>query len=133
MAHAHLLLQQVYELDLKIQQCYMFGTSTANTRIESWWPQLLKSCTGKWVQYFRTLRGTGKYVQDNLTDRIALLAVYFPTLRTEITYYVDNWNTHAIRKQPNCSRSVQGKPYNLFYHPKEGIKNFGLSLHTPTV
>ena len=133
MAHAHLLLQQVYDPDLKIQDCYMFGTSTANTRIESWWPQLGKSCTGKWVQYFRTLRGTGRFSQDKFADRIAILAIYFPTIRTEVTHFVDNWNTHAIRKQPHRPKSIQGKPYNLFYHPKEGIKNYGLSLHTPTV
>ena len=66
-------------------------------------------------------------------DRIAILAVYLPTICTEVTHYVDEWNTHFLRKQPNRPKSISGRPITLFYRPKLGIKNYSLSLHRPTL
>jgi hypothetical protein len=34
---------------LRLRDCYMFGTSTANIRIESWWMRMLKSQTRPWL------------------------------------------------------------------------------------
>ncbi|KAL2041803.1 hypothetical protein N7G274_005587 [Stereocaulon virgatum] len=131
--HARYIPLVAYEADLKFQDCYMYGTSTSNQRIETWWAQLTKTSTRKWIEFFSTIREAGYFSKDCLADRIAILAVYFPTIRTEITHFVDNWNTHKIRKQPHRPKSIQGKPYSLFYHPKDGIKNYGLSLHEPTL
>jgi len=42
-AAAHyLLLKEQYE-NLLLQDCYLYGTSTSNQRIEAWWSQLTKS------------------------------------------------------------------------------------------
>ena len=133
MAQAHLTLQQAYEPEITFENCYMYGTSTANQRIEAWWSQLTKTLTGKWITFFRTLRLQNKYSKDVLADRIALLAIYFPTIRTEVTDFVDHWNTHPIRKQPNRPNSIQGRPRILFSSPKEGIRNYGLAVHEPTL
>ncbi|KAF6238756.1 hypothetical protein HO173_003263 [Letharia columbiana] len=133
MAQAHLTLQQAYDPEMAFQERYMYGTSTSNQRIESWSAQLTKCLLEKWISFFGTLRGTGKYSKDVLADRVAILAIYFPTIRTEVTHFVDNWNTHTIRKQPHRPKSVQGKPYTLFYHPADGIRNYGLGLHEPTL
>ena len=37
MAQAHLQLLQAYNPEIKVKDCYMYGTSTANQRIEAWW------------------------------------------------------------------------------------------------
>ena len=34
--------------DIEFRDCYLFGTSTANQRIESWWGQLSKGQVGRW-------------------------------------------------------------------------------------
>ena len=133
MAQAHLTLQQAYDPQMTFRDCYMYGTSTANQRIESWWAQLTKSLLGKWIRYFRTLRDTNQYSKDILADRLAILAVYLPSIRTEVTHYVDKCNTHNLRRQPHRPKSIHGKPYGLFYHPKDGIKNYGLSLDESTL
>ena len=68
-----------------------------------------------------------------LADRIAILAVYLPTIRTEVAWFVDHWNTHNLRKQPNRSKAIQGKPLMLFQRPKNGIRNLDwafMSQHT---
>jgi hypothetical protein len=36
----HKLLQQSYNPDISISDYYLYGTSTANQRIEAWWHQL---------------------------------------------------------------------------------------------
>ena len=133
MAHAHLTLQQANDPEITFRDCYMYGTSTANQRIESWWAQLTKISLGKWIDFFRTLRDSNLFSNDMLADRIAILIVYLPTIRTEVTQFVDKWNTHNIRRQSNRPKSMQGKPLALFYYPKEGIKNYGLGLDQPTL
>ena len=37
LADAHFQLQQALESDLEFRDCYLYGTSTANQRIEAWW------------------------------------------------------------------------------------------------
>jgi hypothetical protein len=48
LADAHYQLQQDIEPDLCIQDCYLYGTSTANQRVEAWWNQLTKGCLFRW-------------------------------------------------------------------------------------
>ena len=133
MAQAHLQLLQAYEADMSFDNCYWYGTSTANQRIESWWGQMTKSLTGKWIRFFRSLRQSGLFSKDKLADQVALLAIYFPIIRTEVTHFVDHWNTHALRKQANRTNSVQGKPVRLYRRPPPGVQNYGVSLHQPTL
>jgi hypothetical protein len=56
LADAHYQFQQDIEPDLQFQDCYLYGTSTANQRIEAWWNQLTKGYLFRWrvssVQYF---------------------------------------------------------------------------------
>jgi hypothetical protein len=49
-ANAQLMLaqQQDPSAGIKLEDCYLFGTSTANQRIESWWGQLSKGQLIKW-------------------------------------------------------------------------------------
>lgn len=44
MAGCHYELQLYKQADLKFNQCYLYGTSTGNIRIESWWQILSKGC-----------------------------------------------------------------------------------------
>lgn len=44
MAGCHYELQLHKQPALKFNQCYLYGTSTANIKIESWWQMLSKGC-----------------------------------------------------------------------------------------
>jgi hypothetical protein len=46
---------------------FLFGRSTANQIIEAWWGLLRKSCTDWWIKYFKDLRDTGIYQDDDGT------------------------------------------------------------------
>ena len=48
LANAHFQLQQEAEPGLKFEDCYLYGTSTANQRIEAWWQQLSKGYLFRW-------------------------------------------------------------------------------------
>jgi hypothetical protein len=48
LADAHFQLLNDVENGLEFQDCYMYGTSTANQRIESWWNQLTKGLLFRW-------------------------------------------------------------------------------------
>lgn len=48
LADAHYQLQTTYEPDLEFQECYLYGTSIANQRIEAWWQQLSKGLIFCW-------------------------------------------------------------------------------------
>jgi hypothetical protein len=42
------LSRQRHQSDIPLSDCYKFGTSKENQRIEAWWMQLTKGCLGKW-------------------------------------------------------------------------------------
>lgn len=48
LADAHYQLQSLYQPDLEFQDCYLYGTSTSNQRIEAWWGQLSKGIIFRW-------------------------------------------------------------------------------------
>lgn len=83
--------------------------------------------------YFGTLQNEGLFNSNVLADQIALLAIYIPLLRTEMQSFVRTWNAHRIRKQPNRPNAVAGKPYVLYHHSPEDIKNYGIRVHTQTL
>jgi hypothetical protein len=48
MADTHYQLQVAYDPNLQFDDCYLYGTSTANQRIEAWWLQLSKGLLFQW-------------------------------------------------------------------------------------
>ena len=141
MADAHWQLRSTVEENIPFAQCYFYGTSTANQRIESWWGQLTKSYINRMLvsrlkfnlsytisnsqqTYFRNLQKTGLFSADMLADRIALYAIYLPLLRDQILEFVEVWNVHRIRKQRNRPNVVQGKPFHNFFYPKVPVRDY---------
>ena len=47
-AAAHHRLRQVQGLNIPLDECFFYGTSTKNQRIESWWQQLSKGLIFYW-------------------------------------------------------------------------------------
>jgi len=78
--------------------------------------------------YFNALQNEGSFDSNILPDQIALLAIYIPLLRTEMQSFTRTWNSHRIRKQPNRPNVVAGKPYVLYHHTSEHVRNYGLSV-----
>ena len=77
------------------------------------------------------MQNEGLFRSNVLADQIALLAIYIPLLCTEMQSFVRTWNVHRIRKQPNRPNAVPGKPYVLYHHPPDHVRNHGLSVNIP--
>jgi hypothetical protein len=54
MSYAQFSLSQSTRPGIEFKDCYLYGTSTANVRIESWWQQLSKSVLFRWRVSNRT-------------------------------------------------------------------------------
>ena len=48
MSELHFKLARTSEPDIRLEDCYVYGTSKKNQRIESWWGQLEASCLKRW-------------------------------------------------------------------------------------
>ena len=135
-ADAHYWLsQQLRERDdgepLEFSDCFRYGTSKMNQRIESWWQQQSVSTLARWRLYFLELNESGDYQPDNRADRLAFLAIYMPILRAEVQEFVRLWNHHRIRKQRDRPHVVAGIPHMLYHHPNEtGGEQCGSSFNS---
>ena len=68
--------------------------------------------------YFQRLTGKGHFDRSNKADSIAFLSLYMPIIRAEVGDFVELWNMHVIRKQPNRPQAVADRPeINYFYPP----------------
>ncbi|KAJ5652979.1 hypothetical protein N7507_010405, partial [Penicillium longicatenatum] len=119
---AHWARRRVAYPDIPHADCYSYGKSTENTRIEAWWGQLSRSSLFLWRNYFAALRDEGLFSITSIPDQIALLAIYMPILRSNIDSYVRTWNRHRIRKQPKRPWVVAGKPIVLYNNARQHIK-----------
>ena len=97
-----------------LSECYIYGKSTANTRVEGTWRQMRDKVTGKWLRLFGLIERSELYLDSLLADRVALLFVFMPLIRYEITEYVEVKNAYLIRRQRNREYHVPGVPNDLF-------------------
>ncbi|KAL4860412.1 hypothetical protein BDV12DRAFT_191720 [Aspergillus spectabilis] len=129
LAEAQHKLQQSLHPEILITDCYLYGTSTANQRIEAWWLQLTRGILFRYRAYFRGLLEEGKYSKDNINDQIAIYVIYMPLLRIQVTSFVRTWNSHKIRRQRNRPHLVHGKPFMNYNFPPTGVQNHGIQFN----
>ena len=121
----------------------MFGTSTANIKIESTWMRMISSQTAPWIvsysptaswldvllryikNYFHFLQTNGYYSSDALEDRVIFLYVFMPILRLEINSYADAWNAHQIRPQLARANHIAGIPNDLYSRLRQDGRRYG--------
>jgi hypothetical protein len=53
-----------------------------------------------------------------------MLAIYMPLVREAVHVYVELWNHHNIRKQPNRPNTVTSQPYILYHYPPDSVKSY---------
>jgi hypothetical protein len=113
--HRHIAGDDQSTLDtLPVTDCFWFGPSTANQRIENWWLRLLTTQLEWWITYFRYLEANGFFASGQIADITVLLFVFMPILRQEINSFVQTWNDHRIRKQGKLANHVPGVPNQLY-------------------
>lgn len=103
--------------ELAFEDCFHYGTSKMNSRIEGWWAQMAKSTSRRILHYFQELRERREFVEKDIVDQISFLAIYMPLLREELDVFVSQWNKHRIRRQSQNEGVISGIPNLLYNYP----------------
>ena len=114
--------------------CYLFGKSTRNIKIEALWGQLISGQTELWMLFFPTkLEAEGLWRGDLACDTVILIYIFIPIIRDEIFNWVADRNATPIRPQRHRSQHVPGIPNDLYRGsenaPRQGF-TFDQDLHT---
>ncbi|KAL3857207.1 hypothetical protein ACJMK2_011899 [Sinanodonta woodiana] len=111
-------------LDIKNDRTFIYGKSTLNTRIESWWGILRKECCQIWMEELKVLRDSGFFsgnaldinlVQFCLMRLLQVQNEYLVSFPDELDDVMMVWNTHRIRA--NQTNSPAGRPLSLHLLP----------------
>jgi hypothetical protein len=94
--------------------CWKYGRSVQNQKIECFWSQFLNQHSGRWREIFHDLEWSGLWQYDDEIDKIALLYIYMPILRAELTIFRQEYNQYPIRYN-HLSRLPYGPPYDNFF------------------
>ncbi|KAK3606683.1 hypothetical protein CHS0354_023245 [Potamilus streckersoni] len=101
-------------LDIESDRTFIYGKSTLNTRIESWWGILRKECCQIWIEELRVLRDSGLF-SGNVLDISLVQFCLMRLLQDELDEVMMFWNTHRIRANRNNTPS--GRPLILHLLP----------------
>uniref|UniRef100_A0A3P9IEL3 Integrase core domain-containing protein n=1 Tax=Oryzias latipes TaxID=8090 RepID=A0A3P9IEL3_ORYLA len=116
MAALHCTLRSEHKDEFAGAKSHMYGTSTSNQRIETWWSYFRKQRSQFWMDLLSDLRErhlfNGSPAHTNLV-RYCFLGV----LQKELDEYKHYWNTHTIRPVRQ-SRCPSGKPEAMYYVPQ---------------
>jgi hypothetical protein len=110
--------------EVKFEDCYIFGSSPQNVRIERLWLQVRQEVTSRWGDLFTLMEKTGIYQDWLIADRIILLFTFMPLIRKELAEFVLDKNEYPIRPQKNRAYHVAGVPNNLYNqeHDQHGVE-----------
>ena len=116
------LMQSMLRLDNEDHRAFlgttfMYGSSPANQRIESWWSKFPSLGIGTWIRHFKQLEENGIIDTSKELDKECIRYCYMDILRDELHVTRIQWNVHYIRSMKNTA-SPSGKPDNMFYLPQ---------------
>lgn len=104
-----------YEQGDRLDSCHLYGPSTSNVRIESWWRQHRRGVTDRWISFFNELMGYSLFRENNIADQITIYAIYGSIIRDELAKFVQLWDGHIIRNQRNRPNVKAGIPIDLYH------------------
>ena len=102
---------------------FRFGSSTANQKIESWWPQLRKTKSLWWINNFKDMIAQNTFDPSIVCHVDCLRFCFITLLQNDLDEMKTMWNNHFIRCQTN-SEWPSGRP-NLIHctSPEFGARN----------
>ncbi|XP_053274006.1 uncharacterized protein LOC128436266 [Pleuronectes platessa] len=115
MAAMHCALRSQHRDDFAGSLSHMYGTSTANQRIESWWSFFRKQRTQFWIDVFSDLRERHLF-NGSHEHKCLIRYVFLAVLQKELDEYRQLWNNHTIRPVRQ-SRCPSGKPEAMYHLP----------------
>lgn len=96
-------------------QCFLFGRSTANQRIESLWLRIARGCTRTWRYLFKYLAEEDLLLETKPTDQAVALYIFMPLIRKEVQAWMDCHNHSPIRRDAKRGNHTSGRPWDLYH------------------
>lgn len=96
---------------------FMYGRSTSNQRIESWWGHVGRLSSRFWIELFKQFRDNGGLDNTNPIHVEALRFCFTNLIQRDLDLVVQEWNQHRIRSQAN-EESPYGIPDLMYYVPE---------------
>ena len=100
------------------QNSYVYGRSTANQRIESWWAILRRQCTSFWINMFKDMSTVGLIKTDDPVHINCLRFCFMHLIQNDLDRMVIDWNSHRIEARKQLG-NIAGKPDKMYYTPAE--------------
>ncbi|XP_062851516.1 uncharacterized protein LOC134314752 [Trichomycterus rosablanca] len=106
---------------------HMYGSSTNNQRIESWWSIFRKGRSQFWMELFADLRDAG-YFNGSHEHQCLLRFCFSDVIQKDLDECVTLWNSHRIRTSRTAS-CPGGVPNELYYLPHRfGSRDCGFRI-----
>uniref|UniRef100_A0A3B1K095 Zmp:0000000984 n=1 Tax=Astyanax mexicanus TaxID=7994 RepID=A0A3B1K095_ASTMX len=102
--------------DQHARDCYIYGSSNHNQRIESWWGFMRKQHAQDWMNRFQKLKDLDCFTGDFL-DKQLILFTCLNIIEEELQQLVHLWNTHNIRPSRNAV-APHGRPFIMYTLPQ---------------
>ncbi|XP_072166108.1 uncharacterized protein [Diadema setosum] len=103
--------------DFRRYKSFMYGRSTSNQRIESWWGHVGRLSARFWKELFKQFRDNGEFDNSNPIHVESLRFCFTHLIQRDFDYSVQEWNQHQIRYQQN-EESPYGIPDLMYYVPE---------------
>jgi len=96
-----------------IAECYGYGRSVHNQKIECYWSGFIKQWVCRWQEIFGELAFEDLW-QDNPIDRLALVYIFMPILRAELAVHQRDYNSYRMRRNTQ-SNLPSGQPADNYF------------------
>ena len=89
----------------------------SNQRIEAYWSQLRKSCTGWLMNFFKDLNEAGIYDTTKYIHSECMKFVSSTLVQRELDVICDTWNSHRIRNTNITDAAIRpaGRPDVIYF------------------
>ena len=95
---------------------FLFGSSTNNQRIESWWSILKRQNSARWINFFKDSQDEGLF-DPSLNYHKEYIKFYFSgILQNELDNIKEMWSNYRIRNSRNAE-CLGGRPDVLCFNP----------------
>ncbi|KAJ8671866.1 hypothetical protein QAD02_003125 [Eretmocerus hayati] len=115
-------LRDEHDDELSGDNSFIYGPSTHNQRIESYWGQLRKHSMNFYIEFFKSMKDEGLF-RGTEEEKKCLQYCFGPLIQNDLDQTRALWNKHMIRKQRN--KTHHGKPCSMYRLPEMyGVEDY---------
>ena len=111
-------LRQSHEDCFCGDESFMYGRSTGNQRIESWWCILRKQGMNFWINLFKDMISLGLLDTGNILHIHSMRFCFMHLISSDLAQIATEWNHHKIESRKN-DEGPSGKPDVMYYAPQK--------------